>query len=499
MTTKEKHAGNIPFQPEFRPALPRVYGPKDYRDYRDGLIEMDRVLTESGAEDAFVRRHLGKDVESLGERKRAFRIKVVRKALRHVILLSLSNLSMREFAARLADSRLFQWFTGSEQLDGVRPFSKSTVERFEKMFDAGEVERLIHEINRLAMDREAAPALLLREEPLDIEALFADTTCVEANIHFPVDWVLLRDVVRTLMKAVSLIRDQGLVNRMSPPRQFMKQMNQLCIEMTHAGRRKDSKKVRKTVLRRMKKLSRVVSLHAQRHHDLLLEKREQTGWSEAQAAQVLGRIRNILEQLPAAIHQAHERLIGERKLANSEKILSLYEPDVHVIVRGKAGAAVEFGNGLYLAEQAQGLIVDWQFIRSQPPSDGSLVKESIERIQRNYGKPLAFAADRGFHSKANSTHLEEAGIFNAICPKPVRELQERLLQDDRFGQMQTRRASTEARVAILTNQYVGAPLRSKGFKNRKTRIEWCILAHNLWKLAVMATERRREMLEAQAA
>jgi IS5 family transposase len=279
----------------------------------------------------------------------------------------------------------------------------------------------------------------------------------------------------------------------------MKQMNQLCIEMTHAGRRKDSRKVRKTVLRRMKKLSRVVSLHAQRHRDLLLEKREQTGWSEAQAEQVLGRIRNVLDQLPAAIHQAHERLIGERKLANSDKILSLYEPDVHVIVRGKAGAAVEFGNGLYLAEQAQGLIVDWEFIRAQPPSDGALVKESLERIQSNYGKPQGFAADRGFHSKANSTRLEAAGIFDAICPRSVRELRERLLQDGRFARMQTRRASTEARIAILTNNYVGSPLRSKGFVNRKIRIEWCILAHNLWKLAAMAAERRRELLEAQAA
>jgi hypothetical protein len=27
-----------------------------------------------------------------------------------------------------------------------------------------------------------------------------------ANIHYPVDWVLLRDATQTLMKAVSLIR-----------------------------------------------------------------------------------------------------------------------------------------------------------------------------------------------------------------------------------------------------------------------------------------------------
>ena len=73
------------------------------------------------------------------------------------------------------------------------------------------------------------------------------------------------------------------------------------------------------------------------------------------------------------------------------------------------------------------------------------------------------------------------------------------LEEVRFQEMQTRRASTEARIAILTNDYVGTPLRSKGFKNRNTRIEWCILTHNLWKIAAMAVAHRREMEAAQAA
>jgi len=50
---------------------------------------------------------------------------------------------------------------------------------------------------------------------------------------------------------------------------------------------------------------------------------------------------NVWEQGPAAIRQAHERIIGERLVPNAEKILSLYEHKVHVIVRGKAGAEVE--------------------------------------------------------------------------------------------------------------------------------------------------------------
>jgi hypothetical protein len=41
--------------------------------------------------------------------------------------------------------------------------------------------------------------------------------------------------------------------------------------------------------------------------------------------------------LPTAEKQAHERIIGERQVNSSEKIFSLYDPDVEVIKRGKLG------------------------------------------------------------------------------------------------------------------------------------------------------------------
>lgn len=71
----------------------------------------------------------------------------------------------------------------------------------------------------------------------------------------------------------------------------------------------------------------------------------------------------VLELLPQAQKQAHERIIGGRLVENREKILSLYEPDVHVIVRGKAGAEVEFGNTVLLGENRQGLILDFQIYK----------------------------------------------------------------------------------------------------------------------------------------
>ena len=88
--------------------------------------------------------------------------------------------------------------------------------------------------------------------------MFLDTTCVKANIHFPVDTVLMRDGVKSLMQSVELIRKHGLKTRICEPREFITKINRLSMEMTHTRRKKNSNKERKRVLREMKRMVRVV-------------------------------------------------------------------------------------------------------------------------------------------------------------------------------------------------------------------------------------------------
>ena len=270
----------IHFQPEFRPALPCVFGAKDYREFRATLIEMDRLLTVSGMEGRFIERRIASYEKSMAPRQMPRHCKTLRLALRHNILLAVTGLSFRALSQRLADSHLFQWFTHTGFVDGVRPVSKSTLERFEKLLDADEVAGLIHELNLAVSTELGAQQLLYHEASLRFDAIFADTTCVKANIHFPVDWILLRDATRTLMQAIALIRKQGLKHRMNPPNQFIRQMNKLCIEMTHTRKKKDARKVRKQVFRRMKKLMKIVEGHAQNYRTLLEDRWRETDWSK---------------------------------------------------------------------------------------------------------------------------------------------------------------------------------------------------------------------------
>ncbi|MCC5025124.1 MAG: hypothetical protein J6386_21095 [Candidatus Synoicihabitans palmerolidicus] len=125
----------------------------------------------------------------------------------------------------------------------------------------------------------------------------------------------------------------------------------------------------------------------------------------------------MLEQLPAAINQAHERIIGARPVPNAEKILSVYEPDVQTVVRGKASGEVEFGNTLMISENVTGLITDWQWYQGMTPAEWRKFDQSLERQnQFDLSTPIkAASTDRGFSTKRLCERLAEADIYDATC------------------------------------------------------------------------------------
>lgn len=484
----------IPFPSELRPRLPTIMGNVDYQTLRLRLEQIDALLEKSGVEKEFVERSLQRWLASAqspcsaGQQQR-FQLRS-RRALRCTVLRTLIQEDYRGFSCQLAGNPLYQWFCLTDAMDVIRVPSKSEVQRFAHWLPAPEMRAVINTLLQSALEH--SQALELREA-LDVEEYFLDTTCVKANIHFPVDWVLLRDGVRTLMKATLLIRREGLKGRMEAPEVFLRRINRLSMEMTHQRRRKQSRRERKRVLRQMKKLVKIVRAHAQRHRQLLEENWTKTQWTGPQAEQVLSRIDRMLKLLPQAQKQAHERIIGQRMVPNKEKILSLYDTDAHVIVRGKAGADVEFGNTVLVGENRQALILDYEVFQDQAPTDASLLEDSMRRVGQSLGRKVgAVVGDRGFFSQANQKALKESKIFDGLCPRDPQELKKRM-KGKKFARLQRRRSQTEGRIGILKAGFWGRPMRAKGFDNRELAVAWGVLTHNLWVLARMRKIKRKKI------
>jgi hypothetical protein len=490
----------IPFPQELRPTLPTIVGNVDYLMLRQRLEQIDALLLSSGLEKDFVQCALqgwlsrAKDQPSARQQQQ-FQLRS-RRALRCTVLRTLLQEDYRGFSCQLAGHPLYQWFCLIDALDQVRVPSKSELQRFAHWLPAEQMRPLLDGLLRGALER---PKKLRLQEALDLEEYFLDSTALKANIHFPTDWVLLRDGVRTLMKATLLIRKAGLRRRMQPPEEFLRQMNRLSIEMTQQGRRSGSRKGRKRVLRQMKRLVRLVRGHARRHRQLLDEQWKQTELTRPQAEQILRRLDGVLELLPRAQKQAHERIIGGRQVPNAEKILSLYEPEVRVIVRGKAGAEVEFGNTVLVGENRQGVILDYHFFSEPAPADSQVLFESLNRVWDGTGRRVeAVVTDRGFFTRSNSQTLQAAGTYDALCPRPPAALRQRM-KESKFVRLQRRRAQTEGRIGILKNGFLGRPLRAKGVVHRELALAWGVLTHNLWMLARMRKTKRKQASLRQAA
>ena len=478
----------LPIQNRFDKSIPDNFGNSEYRSERDLLISIDSIINQCHLEDpvisyfldaASVNKYIsvfgtGKSSRLTSDERDNTRAEAV-LALRMSILRKRLGLSLRKFSLALSHSDLYKWFCGINRFCLPKVPGKTKIGDLENYIPSV----LIKQVENILLRAGSSEQIL--DEPLDFSCCYVDSTCIRANIHYPIDWVLLRDSTRTLMKATARIRKSGLCHRMPfEPSVFITKMNKLCMEMTFARRRKGAKKLRKKILRKMKKLLKRIACHAENHLRLLESKWQTADISRSQAEQIGRQITGVISQLAAVVKQAHERIIGERRVDNKDKILSLYEKDIHVITRRKARAQVEFGNTLYLAEQSDGLIVDWKLFKQQAPADSLMLKASHKRIVNRLDCNVTLlSADRGFDSKVNQQYMESNDIFNAVYPRNPAQLRQRL-EDNTFVNAQKRRSQTEARISILSHCFCDVPMKQKGFEHRRIHMGLSVLSHNLW-------------------
>ena len=489
---------NIAYQGELSYSLPEIFNHKDYSEYRSLIERMDEILKQSSLDLHFANDYVNRIIEEciLNGNTRNLTAKEISKfaqyairAYRCTLLGILIGKSYRELSILIAESLLLQQFCTVARIDGqIKVPTKSTLQRFSKLFD----EEFIREQITLLNDHASHGSNYLGfRDPFEIEDIFVDATCLKARIHFPVDWVLMKDCMLTVIKAVLVIRKHGLKHRIKTPEIFISELNALCMSMTSLSRDRQSKKKRKAVFRKLKKMAGIIRAHGRRYADLLMDKREEkTDLSEAEANCILARLEKMIKILPEAVDQANSRIITGKLVDNEDKLLSVYHENVNVIKRGKAGGQVEFGNTLFIAEQADGIIVDWQLYQTDI-KEPRATKESVMRMTEELELDIAsLTGDRGCQSIRNDKLLAGKNIYNGLCPRNPLEFAERI-QKEKFRKLQKRRAQTEGRIGILKNVILDGSLYEKEFEGKQLKVGWAVLVHNLWCMARLPVKEKK--------
>ena len=143
------------YQPHLSPNIPQVINNKDFQEFRSVLEQINTNLVNGKIEEDFVRLCLehkqkelmelvkeqnsenskAKDNASMKPSRRWMKHlqKTARKALRCNIARKLVGGSFREFCDRLADSNLLQWFCLIYRLAVIKPPTRSTLDRHDKI------------------------------------------------------------------------------------------------------------------------------------------------------------------------------------------------------------------------------------------------------------------------------------------------------------------------------------------------------------------------------
>lgn len=492
----------------FRPAPIYPWKPnKHYLEHRRELETIDDILIRSGLDDFMIEQALKRRKEESEDEKSYSRgiesfINHARISFRIPILRALNqSASVRKMEISLGSNALEQWFCFIQNFDKIKSPSKSSIDRDKNFYTEEDLKAAFQKLLQQAAATpeyydpvlESAMNIIGFEMPIDLLEVWYDGTCMAANIHFPTDWVQLGDCCKSLLKTIGTIRSHGILNRMPEggTSALLSSLNQLLIAFGNARRRKDSKQLRKKILRSLKKFSQRCSHHAKQHKKLLEQHREEkTDLSQGQADLLIRNLDNILTQLPIIKKQAHDRIIGGRRIKQNEKILSVYEPDIQVILRGKSGAEVEFGNQLMIGENRDGLIT-YHELFDDVKNDYNRLPGALRQTEKNIGQPLKLVVgDRGFSDAKTELQIEKnhPNLINHICPKSTAQHNQKR-KDAEFKNSQKRRAQTEARIAIVTNNYQRGRSLSKGIASQRMELHWVMLAHNL---RVLSQKRLRE-------
>ena len=326
----------------------------------------------------------------------------VRMALGALVIQKRMRLSDRALVKAVAENPYYQYFIGLQAFSSRCPFTYSTLVGFRKRLSAD----VLMEINE-AFLATAAPtsehadvkgetaqgdAQEAGEKDPNAGTAILDATCSPSNIRYPQDFSLLDEAREKLDRMIDELhaRLDGGVHR---PRTYRRVMRTAYLSVAKAKTR-PAKKVRSLIYRELCAVKRnlgFVDAYLARGGSL----------TEAQ--------KSLLETI-RELYRQQKKMFDERKHRVDNRIVSLSQPYVRPIVRGKAKAPVEFGPkyDVSLDEKGHARLEKMSF---DAYNECSVLKDAAERYRARTGHyPRKMLVDKIYRTRENREFCKTHGI-----------------------------------------------------------------------------------------
>jgi hypothetical protein len=226
-------------------------------------------------------------------------------------------------------------------------------------------------------------------------ALIVDATCAPADIRYPTDLGLLNEARGVSEEIIDVLYEQVRDQGASKPRTYRRKARRQYL--TVAKQRKPKAKVlRKAMGQQLGYLRRNLN-----HIDALLAAGASLSLLSARQYRLLLVVSEVVRQ---------QQLMYDNRIHRVEdRIVSLTQPHIRPIVRGKAGTRVEFGAKLAVSVQDGWVsldVVSWDAF-----NEAEHLSEQIEAFKERHGHyPASVHADQIYRTRANRAYCRERGI-----------------------------------------------------------------------------------------
>jgi IS5 family transposase len=341
-----------------------------------------------------------------------------------------------------------------------------------------------------ALWAKAAQAKLLRTARVR-----ADTTVISANVAYPTDVGLLAKAVVKLVRTARRVQAAGgatgtaMTDRRRAAGRRAREMAAQMRARSKLGKDQSTAAIRR-VSAGLADLAEKTAAEA-----AAVLRNGRRALPRALSGRVRGRLRRALAELAVTIErtgtivaQARTRLAGQTP-QGATRLVSLHDPDARPIRKGRIDKPVEFGYKAQVADNDEGIILDYSVELGAAP-DGPQLAPAVNRIHQRAGRVArAVTADRGYGQPAVERDLHELGVRTVAIPRQATTSAARkTIEHSRsFHRLVKWRTGSEGRISYLKRSYGWDRTRLDGLQGAAI---WCghgVFAHNLVKIGAMAS------------
>lgn len=399
----------------------------------------------------------------------------VRMALAALIIKERLRLSDEECVEQIRENPYLQFFCGLKEFSNKAPFHPTMYVHFRKRFPADVLNRVNEVIVKRAVkntdnDDSDKRSGGTQGKPPNKGKLLMDATCAPADITFPTDLKLLNGAREKSEKIIDVLH-QSRGKGHQKPRNYRVKARRAYLAVAKS-KRVSKRKLRKAIRGHLGYLRRNL-----KSIDRLSKAVELTVLSPKQYRDLL---------IISEVYRQQQLMYDQRSCRVDDRIVSISQPHVRPIKRGKAANDTEFG-----AKLSVSMVDGYAFVdRTSWDNFNECLdlQDQVEAYKRRFGVyPESVHADRIYRTRDNLRYCKKWGIRLSgprlgRPPKKTPENAQRLKAESALArQDEIDRIPIEGKFGQAKRRYGINRVMTKLASTSETAIALCFLVMNLEK------------------